>query len=108
LYGVISYSVAQRTQEFGIRAAVGALTSDLMRLVLLQTAALVGAGIVIGVAISVAARRLIEAQLFGVSGRDPIEFAFTTVLLAIVALLASAVPTLRAARADPLDALRNA
>lgn len=107
LYGVISYSVAQRTQEFGIRAAVGALTSDLMRLVLLQTAALVGAGIVIGVAISVGARRLIEAQLFGVSGRDPTEFAFTAVLLAVVGLLASAVPTLRAARADPLDALRT-
>jgi putative ABC transport system permease protein len=106
LFGVVSYSVAQRTQEFGIRAAVGAQWTDLVGLVLRQTAWLVGLGIVVGIALSVAARRLIEAQLFGVSGGDPAALAFTTALLTLVGLIASAVPTVRAARADPLEALR--
>jgi predicted permease len=107
LYGVVSYSVAQRTQEFGIRAAIGAQWSDLVGLVLRQTAWLVGLGIVVGVALSVAVRRLIDAQLFGVSGGDPAEFVFTAALLAVVGLVASAVPTVRAAGADPLTALRT-
>jgi ABC-type antimicrobial peptide transport system permease subunit len=106
LYGVVSYSVAQRTQEFGIRAAIGAQWSDLIGLVLRQTAWLVGVGIIVGIVLSVAARRLIDAQLFGVSGGDPAEFVFTAALLAVVGLVASAVPTVRAARADPLEALR--
>jgi putative ABC transport system permease protein len=106
LYGVVSYSVTQRTKEFGVRAAVGAQTIDLVRLVLLQTAALVGAGVLIGMAMSLVARRLVEAQLFGVSGGDLSQFGFTAALLAIVGLVASAVPTLRAARTDPLEALR--
>jgi predicted permease len=107
LYGVVSYSVAQRTQEFGIRAAIGAQWSDLVGVVLVQTAWLVGLGIVVGVALSVAARRLIDAQLFGVSGGDPAEFVLTAALLAVVGLIASAVPTIRAARVDPLEALRT-
>jgi ABC-type antimicrobial peptide transport system permease subunit len=107
LYGVVSYSVAQRTQEFGIRAAIGAQWSNLVGLVLRQTAWLVGLGIVVGVALSVAVRRLIDAQLFGVSGGDPAEFVFAAALLAVVGLVASAVPTVRAAGADPLTALRT-
>jgi putative ABC transport system permease protein len=106
LYGVVSYSVAQRTQELGIRAAIGAQWSDLVGLVLRQTAWLVGLGTVVGIALSVAVRRLIDAQLFGVSGGDPAEFVFTAVLLAVVGLVASAVPAVRAAGADPLTALR--
>ena len=80
--------------------------TDLVGLVLRQTAWLVGLGIVVGVALSVAVRRLVDAQLFGVSGGDPAAFVFTAALLAVVGLVASAVPTVRAARADPLTALR--
>jgi putative ABC transport system permease protein len=107
LYGVVSYSVAQRTQEFGIRSAIGARAIDLIRLVLAQTAWLVGTGIVVGIVLSLGARRLIEAQLFGVSSGDSAELVFAVVLLTVVALVASAVPTIRAARADPLEALRT-
>jgi ABC-type antimicrobial peptide transport system permease subunit len=106
LYGVISYSVAQRTQELGIRAALGALPRDLMRLVVGQTATFAAAGIVLGLAGAVAARRLIASQLFGVSPSDPATLAGAAAVLAAVALAASMIPTRRAARADPLDALR--
>jgi putative ABC transport system permease protein len=106
LYGVISYSVAQRTQELGIRAALGALPRDLMRLVLRHAAALAATGILLGLAGALAARRLIASQLFGVGPSDPMTLVGATVLLLIVALVASMVPTRRAARADPLEALR--
>jgi predicted permease len=106
LYGVVNYSVAQRTREFGIRAAIGAGTGNLIALVLRQTALLVGAGIVSGIAISFGTRRLIAAQLFGIAASDVSELLLTAALLAVVGLLASAVPTLRAARSDPLEALR--
>jgi predicted permease len=107
LYGVVSYSVAQRTQEFGIRAAVGARASDLMQLVLRQSAGFVLLGITIGVGLSAATRRLVAAQLFGVTGGDLNVLMLTAMLVAFVALAASAVPTLRASRIDPLDALRS-
>jgi len=107
LYGVVSYSVTQRTQEFGIRAAVGARSVDLMQLVLRQSAGLVLWGIVIGIALSAAAHRLVTAQLFGVTGSDPRVVALTAVTVALVALTASAVPTIRASRIDPLQALRG-
>jgi putative ABC transport system permease protein len=106
LYGVVSYSVAQRTQEFGIRAAVGARASDLMQLVLRQSAGFVLLGIAIGAGLSAATRRLVAAQLFGVTGGDLNVLMLTAMLVALVALAASAVPTLRASRIDPLDALR--
>jgi putative ABC transport system permease protein len=106
LYGVISYSVAERTQELGIRAALGALPSDLMRLVLRHAGALAGTGILLGLAGAFTARRLIASQLFGVGPSDPVTLVGATVLLLIVALVASMVPTRRAARADPLAALR--
>lgn len=107
LYGVVSYSVAQRTKEFGVRAAIGAQTGDLVRLVLRQTSTLVSLGVLIGVVLSLGARRLIEAQLFGVSGGDPGQLGLTAALLVGVGLVASAVPTLRAGRTDPLEALRT-
>jgi putative ABC transport system permease protein len=107
LYGVVSYSVTQRTQEFGIRAAVGARSVDLMQLVLRQSAGLVLMGIVIGTALSAAAHRLVTTQLFGVSGSDPSVVALTAITVALVALTASAVPTIRASRIDPLEALRG-
>ncbi|HEX8945222.1 MAG TPA: ABC transporter permease [Gemmatimonadaceae bacterium] len=106
LYGVVSYSVAQRTQEFGIRAAVGARAVDLVQLVLRQSAEFVAVGIAIGIGLSVAARRLIATQLFGVTSDDAGILTLTAMLVAFVALMASAVPTLRASRIDPVDALR--
>jgi predicted permease len=104
LYGVVNYAVAQRTQEFGIRAAIGAQTGDLVRR---QTATLIVVGVVIGIVLSVGSRRLIEAQLFGVSAGDPAEFVFTAALMVVIGLVASAVPTLKAARTGPLEALRS-
>ncbi|HEX4683379.1 MAG TPA: ABC transporter permease [Gemmatimonadaceae bacterium] len=106
LYGVIGYSVAQRTQELGVRAALGALPRDLMRFVLGQTATFTLAGIALGIAGAVASRRLIAAQLFGIGPTDVVTLALAGIVLAVVAVLASLVPMRRAARADPLEALR--
>lgn len=106
LYGVISYSVAQRTQELGIRAALGASPGDLRRVVLGQAAGFIVAGIVLGVLGALAARSLIAAQLFGVAPTDPVTFAVAGSVLALCALVASLVPMRRAARSDPMQALR--
>jgi putative ABC transport system permease protein len=108
LYGLISYSVAQRRQELGVRAAIGARPRDLMYLVLRQSLRVTVIGIVCGVAASLAVSRLLSAQLFGIGGRDPLVYVAVGLLILIVALLASAMPTWRATRANPLDALRMA
>lgn len=108
LYGVISYSVAQRTQELGVRAALGAQRRDLVRLVLAQSLGLAAIGIGCGAAVSLFVTRLLSAQLFGVGATDPTVFAGVAILVLLVALVASALPTLRATRANPLDALRVA
>ena len=106
LYGLISYSVAQRRQELGVRAAIGARPRDLMGLVLGQSLRVTVVGIVCGAAAALAVSRLLSAQLFGISGRDPRVYAAVAVLILVVTLLASALPTRRASRANPLDALR--
>jgi putative ABC transport system permease protein len=106
LYGVISYSVAQRTQELGVRAALGAQRRHLVRLVLSQSVAFTAAGVVLGAAGSLAAGRLVANQLFAVRQSDPLVFVAVGLILAAVAVAASAIPTLRATRADPLEALR--
>ena len=106
LYGIISYSVAQRRQELGVRAAIGARPRDLMRLVMGQSLRATVIGIVWGAAAALAVSRLLSAQLFGVGGRDPRVYAAVALLILVVALLASALPTLRATRANPFDALR--
>ncbi len=108
LYGLISYSVAQRRQELGIRAAIGARPHDLIQLVLGQSLRVTVIGIVWGAAAALAVSRLLSAQLFGVGGRDPRVYVAVALLILVVALLASALPTLRATRANPLDALRMA
>ena len=108
LYGLISYSVAQRRQELGVRAAIGARPRDLIQLVLGQSLRVTVIGIVWGAAAALAVSRLLSAQLFGVGGRDPRVYAAVALLILVVALLASALPTLRATRANPLDALRMA
>ena len=108
LYGLISYSVAQRRQELGVRAAIGARPRDLMRLVLGQCLSVTAIGIMCGAAAALAVSRLLSAHLFGVGGRDPRVYATVALLIVIVTLLASALPTLRASRANPLDTLRMA
>ena len=102
----MSYSVAQRTNEIGIRLALGAQTRDVVLMIVKQGGMLIVLGLVIGLAGAYAATRLIASLLFGVTAKDPITFAAVAVLLAIVALLACYVPALRATKVDPMDALR--
>ena len=104
--GSSGYSVEQRRQEFGIRAAIGARPRDLINLVLGQSLRLAAVGIACGAAIALAVSYPLASQLFGVSARDPRVYAGVALLILVVTLLASALPTMRAARSSPLDALR--
>jgi putative ABC transport system permease protein len=106
LYGVVAYSVSQRTTELGVRVAVGAQPGDILRLVVLHAAGLAGIGLAIGVAISLAASRLLARFLFGVGPADPITLGATCLVILSVAIGASLVPALRAAKVDPAIALR--
>jgi predicted permease len=107
LYGVISYSVAQRTQELGVRAALGAQQSHLMRLVFRQGTGVLLAGLAAGAVAAFGFSGLIASQLYGIGPRDPATFAVAGIMLSLVALAATLVPALRATRSDPLQALRS-
>jgi putative ABC transport system permease protein len=107
IYGVVSYSVAQRTHEIGVRMALGAGEHDVLRLVVGQGMKPVLAGLAIGLAGALALTRLMKALLFGVSSSDPLTFGSIALLLALVALLACWVPARRATRVNPIIALRQ-
>ena len=106
LYGVISYSVTQRTQELGIRMALGAQGREVLALVIAQGMQLAGIGAAIGLGVSLAFARVLKNQLFQVSAFDPLTFVATALVLLIAALLACYIPARRATRVDPMDALR--
>ncbi len=106
IYGVISYSVVQRTHEIGIRAALGASTGNLLRMVLVNGVTLAGIGLALGILGSLAVTRLLATMLFGVSPRDPLTMVAVAIVLALVSVAACLIPALRATRVDPLVALR--
>jgi predicted permease len=106
IYGVISYSVNRRTQEIGIRMALGASTRDVQGGIVLQTGSLAGIGMLLGAMISIALARSLASLLFGVSYGDPITFLGAATVLVIVAVLAGYLPARRASRIDPMIALR--
>jgi putative ABC transport system permease protein len=106
LYGVVAYDVQRRTHELGVRVALGARSRDVIRLVVGQSAAFAGWGILIGIAIAFLASRWIEPLLFRQSARDVTIYAAVAAMIAAVTVAASILPALRASHADPLVALR--
>jgi len=106
VYGVISYSVAQRTHELGIRIALGARVQHVLILVMGQAMMLVILGAVIGLGTAFALTRLLTKFLFDVNASDPMTFGGVALLLALVALIACYIPARRATKVDPLEALR--
>jgi ABC-type antimicrobial peptide transport system permease subunit len=107
LYGVMAYSVSRRTQEIGIRVAIGATPRAVLRLVARQGLLLAGIGIVIGLVVAFLSSNLVSILLFGVTPTDPIVFVGVPILLAVVAAVASYIPARKALRIDPLVALRQ-
>lgn len=106
LYGVIAYSVSQRTREIGIRSALGARRTDVLNLILKQSFRLVGLGMILGLAAALAVTRVMSFVLYGISPIDPITFVGITAIFIAVALLASYLPARRATNVDPVVALR--
>jgi putative ABC transport system permease protein len=107
LYGVLAYAVTQRTREIGIRIALGSSTRGVFQLVLREGLLLIATGFVIGAADAVALRKTLETQLFGISATDPVVLATVTMVLAVVAVLACALPARRATKIDPIVALAD-
>jgi ABC-type antimicrobial peptide transport system permease subunit len=106
LYGVMAFMVVRRTREIGIRMALGADRRSVLGLVMREVLVLAGAGIALAIVASYALGGVVESQLLGVSGRDPLVMASATAGLALVSFLAGYLPALRASRVDPLSALR--
>jgi ABC-type lipoprotein release transport system permease subunit len=106
IYGLMAYSVEQRTQEIGIRLALGAQSTEVKNMVVFQGMRLAMIGVVVGVAAAFGLARVIATFLFGVTARDPMVFAGVPILLTFVALLAVWIPARRASRVDPIIALR--
>jgi putative ABC transport system permease protein len=107
IYGVVSYSVTQRTHELGVRMALGAQTRDIMRLVLVNSMTVVGAGVVVGLGLAAALARFMGSLLFGLSPHDPTTFVVVAAIMLGVALVASFIPARRATQVDPVEALAH-
>jgi ABC-type antimicrobial peptide transport system permease subunit len=107
IYGVISYSVTQRTREIGLRLALGAQRSDVLRLIIAQGLRLTVIGLAAGVMAALAIGKLISSLLYGINAHDPLTFLTTVFVLSAIALLACWLPARRASRLDPLIALRQ-
>jgi hypothetical protein len=106
VYGVLSYTVSQRTQEIGVRMALGASRQKVFSLIVSQGARLAGVGILFGVAGAVGVTRVIQTFLYNVSATDPLSFLLTAVFLTLVAVVAAWIPARRATAVDPMIALR--
>ena len=107
LYGVMSYMVARRRSEIGIRMALGASRGDVLNLVLREAGMLLAVGLAIGTGLAIAAGRTASSLLFGLKATDPITIGLSVTLLAAVAIVASFIPAMRAARVEPMLALRE-
>jgi putative ABC transport system permease protein len=106
VYGVISYSVAQRSHEIGVRMALGARRGQVLGMVVKQGMTLVGAGVLLGLLGAWFAAKLLENQVYGVSTSDPLTYAVVPLVLLVVALIANLLPARRATRVDPLESMR--
>jgi len=106
LYGITAFNVTRRTQEIGIRMALGAVRGNVLRLVMQEVLILAGAGLIVGVTAALALGRLLESQLFQMKGRDPLVIAGATAVVLVVSALAGYLPARRATRIDPMEALR--
>jgi ABC-type antimicrobial peptide transport system permease subunit len=106
IYGVISYSVSQRTREIGIRMALGARSAEVTRMFVMHGLRLAGVGVACGLVAAVLLMRLLSSLLFGVSTNDPPTYAAVCLVLTAAALLASYLPALRATSVDPVETLR--
>lgn len=107
IYGVMAYTVAQRTNEIGIRLALGATRRDMRRMVLRESTLLAAAGVVAGLILALILARLIKSMLYGISPADPVSLALSAGVLLLLAVVASWIPASRAARVQPMDALRH-
>ena len=107
IYGVTSYSISQRTAEIAIRMAVGANRSDVVKLVMVSGAKLALSGVVLGLVGAAALSRIMASQLYAIGATDPLTFSGVALVLAVVALAATFVPALRAARIDPVLAIQG-